>query len=564
MKTIVRLMARRSSIQRYAFSCGWLALVSSCASTGTPRPGPYQVGASTAAPPVLSPPPAATALEAPKGTDGGPPTLAPSQPTMVGMPSARINVVAKGDDLGDVLTTIARQVGLRATIDPVVRGPVTRTLRDVSLHDAMQNLLGGQYQYQVNNGTLVVSAVSLIQRTYTMDYLMMSRVTTASTVVSRGTAGASNSQVVAGATGAGTGVSSTAGGLVASGSDVIQSSSNADVWGELTGQLESILFGSGSDSSGTVGSPVLTGGRSYNRCVAGTCLRISPLSSLIDVTATPEKHEQVERYIALYRAAVYRQVSIKAQVVEVSLDRTHTLGIDWAAILNGVQASVSTGLNQETLPLDPKTAITSLGGSTFNLHFGDFTLRAVLNALKSVGDVNVVATPQTNALNQQRASFNVTRQQQFFIVNNTPIFNSLGVQTGVNSSTSIQVATVGLVFDVLPQISADNMVMMTIRPSVTSLVSSTPVKVNGVEQGSLPILDHRETDTMARVHSGETIMIGGLIQKQATNARSGIPILMDLPVFGRLFGKTTTTEKTSELVIFLTPEIVSGQPPTGR
>jgi type II secretory pathway component GspD/PulD (secretin) len=66
---------------------------------------------------------------------------------------------------------------------------------------------------------------------------------------------------------------------------------------------------------------------------------------------------------------------------------------------------------------------------------------------------------------------------------------------------------------------------------------------------------------MARVRSGETIMIGGLIQKQSTTTRSGIPGLMSLPILGRIFSSTRIEEHSSELVIFLTPEIIAGQPP---
>src|SRR6185295_3283043 len=127
-----------------------------------------------------------------------------------------------------------------------------------------------------------------------------------------------NTSLIAGSTGTGTGVSSPRARMVASGADVIQSSSQADVWGELTQQLESIIFGSTSDSSRSVGQsqPQFGGGpRPYQRCIGQTCLRISPLTSLVDVTASAEKQEEVGRYIALYSAAITRQVNIKAQVV---------------------------------------------------------------------------------------------------------------------------------------------------------------------------------------------------------------------------------------------------------
>jgi MSHA type pilus biogenesis protein MshL len=565
-------MVQPKTLTRDALIGAALLAAAGCASAPTQKPVPYQVAARTDAPPALplASVPLLAAAPGSSSSSSAPP-MSPAQPSMVATPSTRLNVVANGEDLSAVISKMATQVGLTAVIDPAVRGPVTRTLQNVSLSEAMQSLVGNQFRYQVQNGTLMVTPVSLVQHTYTVDYLTMSRFTTGSTVVNRGTAGStsSNSSIVVSPTGTGTGVANSTGGLTASGADVIQSSSSVDVWGELTQQLESILFAGSTDS--TSGRPNVgtgAGSRPYTNCDrSGTCLRISPLTSLVDVTATPGKQEEVANYIGLFNAAITRQVNIKAQVVEVGLDRSHTFGVDWQAVLNTAKAQVGVTVNNNgsTFPTDLTSGIQNSGTAAFNLGIGDFSVRAVLSALETVGDVTVVATPRTNALNQQRASFNVTRQEQFFSVTRTPVFNSLGQPTGSTETPSIQTVTTGLVFDVLPQISDKNIVMMAIRPSVTSLVSHTVVAGSGgTIQADLPVTDHRETDTMARVRSGETIMIGGLIQKQTSTTRTGVPVLMSMPVIGRLFSKTTTTERNTELVIFLTPEIVSGQPPGGH
>ncbi len=559
----MRIDSIRGTTQRAA---GMFALLSAaaCASSQVNKPAPYQVATATA-PPALPPAPLTPVQQ---GTSNGPPSMGPGQPAIVGMPSMRVNVSAKNEDVASVIDRMARQVGLTAIIDPAVHGPVTRSMQNVSLTEAMQGLVGGQYLYQVRNGALVVSPVQLVQHTYTVDYLAMSRVSSGATVVSRGTQGANgsgNSPYLTGAPGAA--VSSTGGGPVSTGTDLILSSSQADIWGELTQQLESILFGTSTDSARNAGSTVQGGPRGYTRCAGQggqVCLRISPLSSLVDVTATPEKQEEVSRYIALFTSAIGRQVSIKAQVVEVSLDRSHSFGIDWQAVLSTARGIIRATANPgAAFTTDPTSSVTG-GTASFNLGLGDFTLQAVLNALQTVGDVQVVAKPTTNAMNQQKASFNVTRQEQFFTTVQTPVVSpTTGLPTGTFTQTlQIQTATVGLVFDVLPQISDKNIVLMAIRPSVTSIASRTQVAgPNGTIQATLPITEHRETDTMARVRSGETIMIGGLIQKQSTTTRSGIPILMSIPILGRAFSSTKIEERNSELVIFLTPEIVTGQPP---
>jgi MSHA biogenesis protein MshL len=542
-----------------------LSSAAACASAPVNRPAPYEVGTSKGAPPSL--PPAMPAPITQSGNSGGPPSMTSGQPGLAGTPSVRVSISANNEDVHSVIERMARQVGLSAVIDPAVHGPVTRSMQNVSLSDAMLSLVGSSYQYQVRNGALVVSPVQLVHNTYTVDYLAMSRISTGSTVVSRGIQGSngatSNTSLIAGTTGTGTGVSSTGQGLVASGADVIQSSSQADVWGELTQQLESIIFGNTSDSARTVGATAQNAGgpRAYTRCAGQVCLRISPLTSLVDVTAPAEKQEEVGRYIALFSSAITRQVNIKAQVVEVTLDRQHNFGIDWQAVLSTARGIISASANPgSAFNTDPSSSISG-GTASFNLGIGDFTLQAVLNALQSVGNVEVVAKPMTNALNQQKASFNVTRQEQFFTTVRTP--NIVGnTQSGFTETQQIQTATVGLVFDVLPQISDKNIIMMAIRPSLTSIASRTEIRgSNGAVQATLPVTEHRESDTMARVRSGETIMIGGLIQKQTSTTKTGIPVLMNLPIFGRVFSSTRIEERNSELVIFLTPEIVSGQPP---
>jgi type II secretory pathway component GspD/PulD (secretin) len=253
-------------------------------------------------------------------------------------------------------------------------------------------------------------------------------------------------------------------------------------------------------------------------------------------------------------------------VVEVTLDRSKSYGIDWQAVLSTARGKISFSTTDQGALNNPTKDITSTNNASFNLGLGDLGLTAVLNALQSAGTVNVLASPSTAAMNQQKASFNVTREVPFFTVTRQPNINPItGLPTGTfQDQATVQTAQIGIILDVLPQISSDNVITMSIRPSVTSLVSTQTITSGGITQAVLPTTDRRETDTMARVRSGETIMIGGLIQTQTTNDRHGIPVLMDIPLLGRLFSHTSVTEHHSEMVIFITPQIVSGQPPGAR
>jgi len=545
------VLTARSITTVVLFGCALLG--AACASAGTAPL--YKASASTAAPPPLAPP-------TPKPSaalSGGPPDLSPSQSAIIGTPSTRVSVASSGGDIAGVLHDVARQAGLNAVIDPAVHGPIRITMQNVSLGDAMTRLVGNQYQYRVQSGALIVSPIQLIQQTYEVSYLQMARASIASTVVARSISGASNSGIVTNPGGVGTGISNTASGLIASGTDVIQSASNSDVWGELKVGLRTILFGGrDSTSRGTSSASPISGAAASGDCAPdGTCLNISPFSSLVTVTASPDKQQQVADWLNLFKASITRQVYITAKVVEVSLDRSHSVGIDWAGVLNLAHGTIA-------FNTDPASSVTSTGNASFNLGVGNLALTAVINALQSTGDVNVLASPATSAMNQQKASFNVTREVPFVSFINQPVgFNGVGQPTTFVPQPVVSTAQIGIVLDVLPQISSDNIVTMSIRPSVTSLVTQTTFTAGG-SSTTVPTTDRRETDTMARVRSGETVMIGGLIQTQTENQTHGIPGLMHLPLLGKLFSHTTMTEKHSEMVIFITPQIVSGQTPVLR
>jgi len=124
--------------------------------------------------------------------------------------------------------------------------------------------------------------------------------------------------------------------------------------------------------------------------------------------------------------------------------------------------------------------------------------------------------------------------------------------------------SVGVVLDVLPQISADNILTMDIRPAVTNITATRSISLSDGTSTSAPVIARREGDTIARMRAGETMMIGGLVQTRNETTKSGIPILKDIPLIGKLFTSYKDVQSKSELVVFLTPTIISGQPVPGR
>ena len=191
-------------------------------------------------------------------------------------------------------------------------------------------------------------------------------------------------------------------------------------------------------------------------------------------------------------------------------------------------------------------------------------LDAVLRALERQGEVRVLSSPSVATLNNQRAIINVSTDEVFFAVSRVPIVGPTGATIGFQTQVQPQQIAVGIVLDVVPQIGPDNTITMNIRPVVTDLLRVETLRLDDGTQAQAPVIDRRETDTMARVRAGETIAIGGLMRTKRDVQVSGVPLLKDIPLLGRLFRSTRTVDERRELVIFITPTILASSPAPGR
>ena len=478
-----------------------------------------------------------------------------------------VRLDAVEQDLRVVLRGLATNFGIGFQIDPGVKGVVTASLRGVTLEEALAQIVPRGYTYSLQDHTLRVSPTRVETRIFSLDYVSLSRVGTATTVIQRRlTSG--------GTTGAG-GVGVAGGG---GGGDVISAVAVADLWEEIRVALEGLIFdgartpgegvsaaggaatpaGVGSTPVGNSGAGGLSGQRSggaYSRTTPeGLKLIINPIAGTILVSAMPTKLEQVAQFIAAFESSVQRQVLIEAKIVDVNLDNGLQYGIDW----NVVSQKGNLGVTARS-----DNSQTATGNVQLTLSGGSTQITAILNALSTQGTVQVLSSPRVSALNNQRATFSVTTDEIFFAVTRSPILGPTGGTIGFNTSIVPQQISVGIVLDVLPQVGPDNVITMNIRPEVTTVSRVESITIDG-NTASAPVIDRRETDTMARVRGGETIVIGGLVQTRRERTESGIPILRDIPFLGRLFTKYNYVEHRGELVIFLTPTIVAGQPPAGR
>jgi MSHA biogenesis protein MshL len=515
--------------------------------------------------------------------ESAPASPLPSLPSI----SSGASIVDRGDgprlstlsvvnqDVAVVVRELAAKFGLQYQIDPGVRGTVNATLRNKTLHEALSAVMPQGVTYELQDGIIRVGPARIMTRIFSMDYVAISRVGTASTIIQRRL----GANAINGATGIGTvgvvgGIGAQNNGLGAAGfgvgADVISAVSVADAWEEVRVAVEGLVFDTPATGAPAVapqipgvglGAGIGSAGRPFSRVGPdGRRLIINPMAGTVTVAAFPAQLQQIDLFLRSFESSIQRQVLIEAKIVEVNLDRSFEFGIDWNVIARSGSSTLrfSSALPSRT-PADPSQRPT--GNVEFTLAGGSDQITVVLNALETQGDVRVLSSPRVSALNNQRAVFDVTTGEIVFNVSQTLVANPTpgGAATPITQVTPQQV-NVGIVLDVLPQIGADNTVTMNIRPVVTSVARTASFTGPDGTVFSAPVIDTRESDTMARLRAGETIIIGGLMQTRREKVRGGIPGLKDIPLLGALFTSYRDIDRKAELVIFLTPTIISGQP----
>ena len=271
-------------------------------------------------------------------------------------------------------------------------------------------------------------------------------------------------------------------------------------------------------------------------------------SNSVIITALPRKMEEVGRIIAELDKKT-REVLIEAKIVKVTLNPDFEMGINWDFVLNeGLKNAVSLADIGMTFPI-PAT-VTSFGKVRLmasNLG-NQATYDTTIKLLKTVGETKLLSSPRITAVNNQEAKILVGTREAY--VTNTVTQG----QTTTTTAENVTFLDVGVQLNVTPVINEDGYVTMKIKPEVSSVARylTTP------DQNQIPIVDTTTAETKVMVKDGTTIIIGGLIKDETIRTTKKVPILGDIPLFGLAFRQVEEQKEKTELVVFLTPHIVTG------
>jgi general secretion pathway protein D len=245
---------------------------------------------------------------------------------------------------------------------------------------------------------------------------------------------------------------------------------------------------------------------------------------------------------ALIQAAVTEldvrplQVLIEVLIAEVRRDRSLDFGVDAVLPQSHVHGTPNT-------TVEGTTTNQGLGDMVIKvMHLGTLNIEATIHAAASRGDVTIVSRPVLLAANNERAEINVGSQRPFVQVSRVlPTDNTARDQV-------VQYKDVGTKLQIVPTISADGYVMLQVVQEINAATAE--------QQFNAPVISTRAVQTRLLVKDGQTIVLGGLIDRQKEVTATGIPFLSGIPWIGGIFGHATRHAGETELFLFLTPRVI--------
>lgn len=493
--------------------------------------------------------------------------------------------------LRDALFELASQADYDIELDPRIRGSIIFTARDRPFDvviDRISSIAGLRYRFE--DEIVRVELDTPYHQTYKIDYLSYIRQNTSSI---------KNDVSVVSGEGANTGSKFEAAGK-----------SEADFWGELQANLTQILGVPQSNSALMTANdptitaapmtaapvePVITQGPDGEQITVaapsatlqvqslpvdslsaaapattapgaspdGSSFAVNKQAGIVSINATERQHKQIAEYLRELRRSVTSQVLIEAKIMEVTLNDQFAAGVNWALLENLIGEFDLNFIGVAGGLVRPNMANSAIGDGNFRASYLGNDIEAVVDAVSRFGTVKALASPRLTVLNNQSAVLNVANNEVYFEIDIDVTTQDNNIQTEVSSE--IRNVPEGVLINVQPSINLDDRtVSMSVRPTITRIVSRTPDPAvafvgaglaNPIEN-LIPVVNIQEMDSVVKMGSGQALLMGGLMQDRTDSIQNGVPLLSEIPLFGAAFRKQSDTVRKTELVVFIRATII--------
>ena len=256
------------------------------------------------------------------------------------------------------------------------------------------------------------------------------------------------------------------------------------------------------------------------------------------IMTSPANYEKVKKVLDDLDKPV-PQVLIKVLIAEVTHDGALDLGAEFSFLNNWEENNISTITTDSDFGISALTsgAVATVVGEKFDVK---------LRALSEKGKLNILSKPYILASNNQTATITVGNEVPF-------ITDSRTTDTGQTINT-IEYEDIGIILEVTPVINDEGLVTMDVSQEI-SAISDTTVKISDTVDAA--VFAKRSSENRVIARSGQTVVIGGLMEDRKTDNVSKVPLLGDIPMLGALFRHTEKDNSKTELLIFITPTVAA-------
>ena len=522
----------------------------------------------------------------------------PPQPTLK---PQTYSVVVNEVPVKELLNALARDTRQNIDIHPGIQGLVSLNAIDETL-PAILERIGRQVNVRIRQegNTIVVGPDVAYMKVYRINYVNVSRNIT-STVNVTGEVGGVSSGGGAGGGGGGGGGAGGAGSRT-----TVTSTTSNDFWEQLRDNIRAILLSTGrqaasaderariaeenravrdealkrADAVSRAGPgaaellksafpPQLRQAATLQQSDTGTDVVLNPISGTISVLATEKQHQLVQQHLDNITNASQRQVLIEATIVEVRLSDAYQAGVDLSRLATTGGFAVASLFGVAPVAAAAAAAGATAGGLTINRGpetGSSSNIAATIRLLQQFGNTRVLSSPKVMAINNQTALLKSVDNIVYFEVQAQQGAIVNGVTTPPVFTTTARTVAVGVVLGVTPQINEDGRVTLTVRPTVSRLLGAGKQDPNpslcvggglaGCLTNLVPEVQIRELESVLQVASGQTVVLGGLMEDDVQFNREQIPVVGDVPGVGEAFRFRNERAQKRELIIFVRPTVI--------
>ncbi len=285
-------------------------------------------------------------------------------------------------------------------------------------------------------------------------------------------------------------------------------------------------------------------------CTERGSVNFDERTNALIIQDSPSNLERIEE-VVLRLDETTPQVLIEARIVETTLTDAEELGFDW-----NLQLSANGPARTTTFPFSPtaENKYFTPDFPTTDAYLKDIfqygtidatNLGLVFEMLKTRSNTNILSNPRIVTLDNQPARIVVGSQYPI------PVY-SYNEQQGKLMVSGWEYKDIGIIFEVTPHVNNAGLVTLDLKPKVTAILETVTVAST-----DLPRLSVEEASTSVMVKDGETLVIAGLVKDQVTETKKKVPFLGDIPFLGKLFQKNGSSVTKTDLLIFITPHIIT-------